>query len=467
MTELTLNSRTADEALTGKTAVVVGLARSGVAAAQYLLQHGARVVAADRKPGGELSPDALGLAARGAKLELGEHNPRTFTEADLIVVSPGVPWDLPPLAAARAAGVPVVAELELAARVTEGTIVAVTGTKGKSTTTAAIGAILSAAGRDARVGGNIGRPAIGLVPDTTAQSVLVLEVSSFQLEGSATLHPHVAVFLNLTDDHIDRHGSFTVYQAAKERIFANQTARDWAVVNAADARVLAAARRSQARILPFDAAPFDGDGAFFEGGRACLRLSGTVHVLFDRSDVRLPGAHLALDLLAAAAAAWLMDAKTESIRQALQGFVGVEHVLERVAEIAGVEFFNDSKATNVDAARRSLEAFDRPILAIMGGRHKGGDFSLLRTAVAGRVKRILAIGEARAEIARALEAVVPVESCSSLAQAVERALSQAREPDVVLLAPACASFDMFEDYAHRGRAFKQEVLRLAQERGAA
>jgi UDP-N-acetylmuramoylalanine--D-glutamate ligase len=465
LAELVLNSRTVTEALRGKTAVVVGLARSGVAAAEYLLQHGARVVAADRKAKEKLAGEACGLAERGARLELGEHRSATFTTADLVVVSPGVPWDLPPLAAARAAGVPVMAELELAARVTEGEIVAVTGTKGKSTTTAAIGAMLGAAGRDVRVGGNIGRPAIGLVTNTTSKSVLVLEVSSFQLEGSTTLHPHVAVFLNLTDDHIDRHGSFAAYQAAKERVFANQTARDWAVVNAADQRVLEAARRGQARILPFDSTPLAGDGAFFDD-QACLRLDGLVRTLFERSDVRVPGAHLALDLLAAAATANLMGASPEDIRRALGGFSGVEHVLERVAEIAGVQFFNDSKATNVDAARRSLEAFDRPILAIMGGRHKGGDFGLLRTVAAGRVKRILAIGEARDEIARALAAVVPVEGCESLRQAVERALSQARERDVVLLAPACASFDMFEDYAQRGRAFKQEVLRLAQERGA-
>jgi UDP-N-acetylmuramoylalanine--D-glutamate ligase len=466
LVELVLNSRTVTEALAGKTAVVVGLARSGVAAAEYLLEHGARVVAADRKAKDELGPEARGLVDRGAHLELGEHNAATYTTADLVVVSPGVRWDLPPLVAARAAGVPVMAELELAARVAEGDIIAVTGTKGKSTTTAAIGAILSAAGRDVRVGGNIGRPAIGLVADTTSKSILVLEVSSFQLEGSTTLHPHVAVFLNLTDDHIDRHGSFAAYQAAKERVFANQTGRDWAVVNAADPRVLEAARRAQARILPFDAVSFDGDGAFFDGAHACLRLDGVTHALFERSDVRLPGAHLALDLLAAAVTATLMGASPADVRNALGGFSGVEHVLERVAEIAGVQFFNDSKATNVDAARRSLEAFDRPVLAIMGGRHKGGDFGLLRTAAQGRVRRILAIGEAREAIARALAPVVPVESCESLRQAVERALSEARERDVVLLAPACASFDMFEDYAHRGRAFKQEVLRLAQERGA-
>jgi UDP-N-acetylmuramoylalanine--D-glutamate ligase len=447
--------------LAGKQVVVVGLARSGVAAAGFLVRRGARVVATDRRPADELQAEAMTLAQGGVRLELGGHRQQTFTAADMVVVSPGVPWDLAELAAARGAGVPVMAELELGFRHIRGPVAAVTGTKGKSTTTAALGAMLAAAGRDVRVGGNIGQAVTGLLDGATDDTVFVLEVSSFQLEGTDTFHPKVAVFLNISADHLDRHPSFEDYRAAKERIFQNQTAEDWAVVNAD----LAKEHRGRARLVPFAPSPLvEPSSAFFKDGHAVLRLDGHEESLFPISSVRLPGSHLLLDLLAASAAARLLGAPADAIRRAAAEFRGVEHVLEHVADIGGVAFFNDSKATNVDAARKSLEAFDRPVVAIVGGRYKGGDFGLLRQPLAARGKAVMAIGEARDRVAEALAATVAVVPCGTLREAVERAFAAAAPGDVVLLAPACASFDMFQDYADRGRAFKAEVRALLEKK---
>jgi UDP-N-acetylmuramoylalanine--D-glutamate ligase len=445
--------------LAGKQVVVVGLARSGVAAAEFLVRRGARVVATDRRPADQLQAEAVTLAQRGVRLELGGHREQTFTAADMVVVSPGVPWDLPELVAARGAGVAVMAELELGFRHIRGPVAAVTGTKGKSTTTAALGAMLAAAGRDVRVGGNIGQAVTGLVDGATDGTVFVLEVSSFQLEGTETFHPRVAVFLNLSADHLDRHASFEDYRAAKARIFENQTSQDWAVVNAD----LAEVQPGQARVVRFaPAPPGESDSAFFKEGHAVLRLDGHEEVLFPISSVRLPGSHLLLDLLAASAAARLLGVPTEAVNRAAAEFRGVEHVLEHVAEVKGVAFFNDSKATNVDAARQSLLAFDRPVVAIVGGRYKGGDFGLLRDPLAARGKAVMAIGEAQGRVAEALAPVVPVVPCETLREAVERAFAAAAPGDVVLLAPACSSFDMFQDYADRGRAFKRAVHALAE-----
>jgi UDP-N-acetylmuramoylalanine--D-glutamate ligase len=450
--------------LAGKTVVVVGLARSGVAAAELLAGRGARVVATDSKPEGELAQEAVSLRDKGVRLEAGGHRAETFRRADLVVVSPGVPWNAPELEEARAAGVSVIGELELGFRFLKGRVVAVTGTKGKSTTTAALGAMLREAGGDVRVGGNIGQAVSGLVEGSTEATTFVLEVSSFQLEATDTFHAHVAVFLNLSPDHLDRHATFEEYAQAKARVFARQGEEDWAVVNADDPSVLALARAGRARRLPFSPDGVVGDGAFFEGGEARLRRAGATETLFRREDVRLPGAHLAVDLLAAAAAARLLGAPAEAIGRAVQTFRGVEHVLEHVADIGGVAFFNDSKATNVDAARKSLESFQTPLLVILGGRYKGGDFAELAPALARRGRAVMAIGEARDRVRGALSATLPVVPCDSLRAAVEGALTRARPGDTVLLAPACSSFDMFRDYAERGRAFKDEVLRLAEKR---
>jgi UDP-N-acetylmuramoylalanine--D-glutamate ligase len=449
--------------LAGKTVVVVGLARSGIAAAEFLAGRGAQVVATDGKPEEELG-EALTLLEKGVRLEAGGHREETFRRADLVVVSPGVPWNAPELGAARAAGVPVIGELELGYLFLKGKVVAVTGTKGKSTTTAAIGAMLRETGGDVRVGGNIGTALSGLVEGSTPATTFVLEVSSFQLEAADAFHPQVAVFLNLSADHLDRHGSFEEYAQAKARIFARQQPDDWAVINADDPGVRALARAARSRPLPFSPAGVPGDGAFFAEGEARLRRGGETETLFRRDEVHLPGAHLAADLLAAGAAARLAGAPGEAIARAVRAFRGVEHVLEHVADVGGVSFFNDSKATNVDAARKSLESFDTPVVVIVGGRYKGGDFADLAPALAARGRAVMAIGETRARVAQALSATVPVISCDSLRAAVEGGFARARPGDTVLLAPACSSFDMFRDYAERGRAFKDEVGRLAEAR---
>jgi UDP-N-acetylmuramoylalanine--D-glutamate ligase len=449
----------------GDAVVVIGLARSGIAAAEFLARRGATVVATDTKSEGELAEVARKLREKGVRLELGAHRAETFTGASMVVVSPGVPWERPELQAARAAGVPVIAEVELAFRHLEGRVAAITGTKGKSTTTAALGAMLREAGFDARVGGNIGAPLVGLVEGSTPATTFAVEVSSFQLEGTVRFHPHVAVWLNLSPDHLDRHPSLGAYVAAKARLFANQEPGDWAVVNADDPLVLEQARRARSRKLPFRVTgePLPaGDGAYFEGGLARFRLDGRLETLFRRQDVVPPGAHLAGDLLVAAAAARLLGAPAEAIARGVRGFRGVPHVLEHVATIDGVGYYDDSKATNVEAARRSLEAFAQPVLVVLGGRYKGGDFGELAPELRAHGRRVLAIGEACERVQAALASVVPVDPCASLREAVERAHAAARPGDVVLLAPACSSFDMFADYADRGRAFKAEVMRLVE-----
>jgi UDP-N-acetylmuramoylalanine--D-glutamate ligase len=448
----------------GKPVVVVGLARSGVGAAAFLARLGTPVVATDRKSPAELQTEVSILEPLGVRMELGGHRAETFVGAREVIVSPGVPADLPELRAARAAGVPVIAEIELAFRHLQGRMAAVTGTKGKSTTTAALGAMLRADGGDVRVGGNIGEALINLVPGSTPATRFAVEVSSFQLEGIRSFRPDVAVFLNLSEDHLDRHASFAEYAAAKGRIFENQRPEDWAIVNADDPRVLETARAARSRALSFHPAapPRPNErGAFFESGEARLRTNGGTETLFAVSSVQLPGPHLAGDLLAAAVAARSLGASSSAIARAVASFRGAEHVLEYVATVDGARYFNDSKATNMLAARKSVESFPGPVLLILGGRYKGGDFAELAPVLRDHGKAVLAIGEAQDRIVSSLRGVLPVHPCGTLPEAVARAHGLTAPGDTVLLAPACSSFDMFPDYAARGRAFKDEVRGLA------
>lgn len=456
---------------TPSSALVVGLARSGVAAAELLLREGVAVTVTDLQAEASLRETAARLRAAGATLELGGHRRASFEAAPLVVVSPGVPWDQPDLVAARAAGAEVIGELELFARRAKGEIAAVTGSKGKSTTTAALGAMLGAAFPDVRTGGNLGTAACGLLAGHDERTRFVIEASSFQLEAQSSLRPRVAVFLNLSADHLERHGTLEAYARAKSRIFARQNADDWAVVNADDPQALALSGAGRARVIGFSRGgtehPSLHGTALFEGGRAVLRVAARSEALFERARVQLPGEHLHLDLLAAAAAARLLGAPAEAIARAAAAFRGLPDVLEPAGAIGGVRFVNDTKATNVDAVRKSLEAFAAPVVLILGGRPKGGDFRLLREYArnrggGARLKAVMAIGEARPQVVAALSDVVPVVDCADLRDAVASGLAAAESGDVVLLAPGCASFDMFRDYADRGARFREAVEWLQQ-----
>ncbi len=454
--------------LEGKPVVVVGLARSGIAAARHLAARGAHVVAIDRKGEEGLTAEAVSLRERGVELRLGGHDREALRNAALVVVSPGVPWNTPELVEARRHA-EIIGELELGFRALRGTVVAITGTKGKTTTTVALGAMLARARSDVRVGGNIGQPLTELVDGATEDTVFVVETSSFQLQGTSSFRPKIAVYLNLSADHLDQHHDLEEYASAKARIFANQAGEDIAVVNAEDRGVLVAARSGRARLVPFwtSGAPGEGaDGAWFAGSSARLRLDGRERTLFDRATVRVRGAHLATDLLAAAAAASLLKTPGSDIASAIAEYRGLEHVLEEVGRVGGATFVNDSKATNIEAARCSLESFAGPLVAILGGRHKGGDFADLGPSLRGRARAVVAIGEAADRIARDLGTQVSVVKAPSMDHAVEAAFAAlGGEEGTVLLAPACSSFDMFRDYAERGRAFKEAVSRLASAEG--
>jgi UDP-N-acetylmuramoylalanine--D-glutamate ligase len=445
----------------GKRVVVVGGSRSGVAAAELLVARGAAVLLTDLK---EHLPDEARLRAAGVALELGGHRADTLARADLVVLSPGVPPDQPAVQAARAAGVRTIAEIELASRWLKGRIVAVTGTKGKSTTTTLIERILAEGGVNVSAGGNLG-PALSLqVADSTADAVHVVEVSSFQLEGIETFRPWIAVMLNFSPDHLDRHPGMEAYAAAKARIFSNQDESDWAVVNADDAGAIGLARDAKARRRWFALESPIEEGVTVSAGQVVERTPAGDVPLLPVSAVRLIGRHLLGDVLAATAVARLVGVAPAPIAAAVGAFTGLEHALEPVAEIAGVRFVNDSKATNVAATCKSIESFAAGLVPIMGGRYKGGDFRQLRGVVSGRVRAAVVIGESRAIIRDALGDIVPVRDAASMAEAVRAAFAEAGAGGTVLLAPGCSSFDMFTDYAERGRAFKQEVARLAEER---
>lgn len=449
--------------VTGQNVVVVGAARSGVAAALLLAARGARVTLSDVRK--ELDDQSVEPALRRAAvtLELGGHRTETLTGADLIVLSPGVPPEQSQVAAARRSGVPVVGEVELASRWLSGRIVAITGTKGKSTTTTLTGRMFQAGGLKALVGGNIGTPLSAQVEESTPETFHIVEVSSFQLEATDTFHPWVAVLLNFSPDHLDRHPSVEEYGAAKARILANQTDRDWAVINADDPQALALARLGRAQRLLFALdRPLD-EGFFVKEGHALERRKGKETPLFPLSSVRLIGRHLLSDVLAAAAVARIAGVPTEAMVRAIESFTGLEHALEPAGAVRGVSFVNDSKATNVEAAKRAIESFDRDLVVILGGRFKGGDLSRLSAPLAARRARVVAIGEAQPLVHDALQGSVDVHDAGSMAAAVHLAFTLAPPNGTVLLAPACASFDMFRDYAERGRVFKEEVRRLAEE----
>jgi UDP-N-acetylmuramoylalanine--D-glutamate ligase len=442
----------------GKRITVAGAARSGLAAAELLVRRGARVTLSDTR---SLVPEAQALEALGVRLELGGHTEETFTTADLVVLSPGVPPEQPVIAAARARGVPVIGEVELASRWLLGRVIAITGTKGKSTTTALTGRILETAGFKVTVGGNIGAPLSAQVTASTPDTVHVVETSSFQLEEIETFHPWIAVMLNFSPDHLDRHSTVEAYAAAKGRIFDNQGPEDWAVINADDPSVLRLAERSRAARRLFARHARLAEGTVVENGWIVDRSGPQPERLVPLTAIRLLGPHLVSDVMAAATVGSIAGAAPAAMTAAVESFGGLEHAMELVAEVAGVRFVNDSKATNVESALRAIESFDGGLVPIIGGRFKGGDLRVLRIPLAARAKAVVAIGEASSLVRESLADAVDVHAAGSFEEAVAIAFDLAKPAGVVLLAPACASFDMFRDYAERGRRFKEEVARLA------
>jgi UDP-N-acetylmuramoylalanine--D-glutamate ligase len=441
----------------GRRVLVVGAARSGIAAAALAARRGADVTLTETR---ETFDTADRLRTAGVHLELGGHQAGTFTSADLIVTSPGVPLEQPVFDAARARGIEIIGELEFAWRFVKGQVVAITGTKGKSTTTTLIGRMLEAAGRKTLVGGNIGTPLSAQVDQSTSDTIHVVETSSFQLETTTTFHPWIAVWLNFATDHLDRHPTVDAYAAAKARIFANQDHNDWAVLNADDPEVVRRARGTSARQVLFSLAGVVDNGFVVDGAAIVHRTGTDVERLIPVAAVELTGRHMLNNVLAAAAATYLAGVRPHAMLAALRGFHGLPHVMEPVGEIGSVRFVNDSKATNVEAARRSIESFDGGVVAIIGGRYKGGDFGDLRGALASRGRAVVAIGEAAERVRAAVEGTVPVIDATSMAEAVLRGFEAAATDGVVLLAPACSSFDWFRDYAERGEVFKEEVRRL-------
>jgi UDP-N-acetylmuramoylalanine--D-glutamate ligase len=463
--------------LKDKRVLVVGLGKSGVASALFLKAHGARVTVSDTKSGDELRNEIPVLLDHGITVETGGHGDRTFRGQDLIVVSPGVPVDAPSLLQAKTQGVDVIGEIELAARFLPGPIVAITGSNGKTTTTTLAGEIMTAAGFPALVGGNIGTPAISLAERAQPETVIVLEVSSFQLETIQTFRPKVAVVLNVTPDHLDRHRTFEAYTDAKARIFENQQTSDFAVLNADDPTCVAMAARTRAQVFWFSRQKEVHQGAWVRDGNILFRegtgeLGKSQREIMQVSEIPLKGAHNLENVLAAVCAGVLMGCAPEKIRQAVREFKAVEHRLEFVASIGGVDYYNDSKATNVDATIKALESFPANIHLILGGKDKGSDYSVLNELLRQRVKRVYTIGAAAAKIesqiasssgAHGKNGGPEIVHAETLDHALRKAHAAAQPGDVVLLAPACASFDQFKNYEHRGQAFKEIVRTLAAE----
>jgi UDP-N-acetylmuramoylalanine--D-glutamate ligase len=448
--------------LKNKRVLVVGLGKSGLSAAMFLREQGARVTVSDTRSAVALAKEIPALLEAGIMVESGGHGLLTFRRQDLIVVSPGVPMDTPEVKQVVTFGLPVIGELELASRYLQGRVVAITGSNGKTTTTTLMGKIFSDAGVPTLVGGNIGLPVIDLVAKSRPETVSVLEVSSFQLETVEEFHPWIAVVLNITPDHLDRHGSFESYAAAKARITERQTAEDFLVLNAEDKAAQMVALKTKAQIFWFSGRRPIKQGAFVHGESILFvpREGAKAEPVMPVSDIHLKGSHNVENVLAAVCAARLAKIPAESIRASVAGFAAVEHRLELVKVVNGVEFYNDSKATNVDAAMKAVASFAGGIHLILGGKDKDSDYGLMSGMLKERVKIVYTIGSAAEKIERQLQGVVKIVPAETLQVAVARAAKAAAIGDVVLLSPACSSFDQFENYEQRGRVFRQLVNEL-------
>jgi UDP-N-acetylmuramoylalanine--D-glutamate ligase len=449
--------------LRNKKVLVVGFERTGRAACDFLLANGALVRVTEKKPAEALGDATRSLSERGVEFECGGHTAASFAWPDLIVPSPGVP-PLPLLLEARARGVPVMSEIELAGRFLKGRVVAVTGSNGKSTTVTLTYRILKRAGLRARLAGNIGPPLISFVARSRDDDIYVTEVSSFQLEYTERFTAAAAAFLNISPNHIDWHGTFERYFEAKRRLFSRLGPESVVVLNRDDRLVWSLAKESRGRVFGFSRRLKPRPGAAIEDGWLVVSDGGREKLLKTAS-VRLPGAHNLENIMAAVLLARAFGAPTAAVRRAVAEFPGLEHRLERVATVRGVLFVNDSKATTVDATFKALASFDRPVILILGGRDKGSDFTTLRPHLRRKVRSVVLVGEAADKIERAVGDAVPCLRAGNYREVVRTAFGLARPGDVVLLAPACTSWDMFRNFEERGRTFKREVRLLA--RGAA
>ncbi len=448
--------------LKNKRVLVVGLGKSGLSAAMFLRAQGARVTVSDTRSAVALAKEIPALLEAGIMVESGGHGLLTFRRQDLIVISPGVPMDTPEVKQVMAFGLPVIGELELASRYLQGRVVAITGSNGKTTTTTLVGKIFADAAVPTLVGGNIGLPVIDLVGESTPETVSVLEVSSFQLETVEEFHPWIAAILNITPDHLDRHGSFENYVAAKEQIFARQDAKDFLVLNADDRVTQMCAGRTKSQVFWFSGTKVVRRGAFVRDGVMVWveKEGGVTEPVMPVAEIPLKGAHNVENVLAAVCVARLAKISVEQIRASVGSFRAVEHRLEFVRKFNEVEYYNDSKATNVDAAMKAVASFPGGIHLILGGKDKDSDYATMADLLRRRVTVVYTVGSAAEKIEHQLHGVVKMVSAQTIERAVVEAAKSAAPGDVVLLSPACSSFDQFENYEHRGRVFRQAVMEL-------
>ncbi|MBI4496029.1 MAG: UDP-N-acetylmuramoyl-L-alanine--D-glutamate ligase [Deltaproteobacteria bacterium] len=446
--------------LQGKKALVVGLARTGLAVVRFLAAQGARVKISEAKGAKELGPILGELGGLDVEWELGGHTVPFFMDAELIVVSPGVPLEIEPLVQARRRGIPLLSELELSFRLLRRPLIAITGTNGKTTTTTLVGEMLRASGKTAFVGGNIGRPLLHFAAAGQIEEWAVAEVSSFQLEAVADFRPAVGVLLNITEDHLDRHGDFSSYIRAKGRLFENQQPEDFAVLNADDPLVFPFPRELRSKVVLFSARRPVPVGSFLQDGAIIFRGADGQRELFPLDRLRIRGAHNLENLMAALAVAKILGCPREALQEVMEGFRGLEHRLEWAGDFRGVGYYNDSKGTNVGAVVKSLLSFTAPIWLIAGGKDKGGSYDPLRQPVAERVKGLALLGEARERMCAALGELTETVKVDSLEEAVRWASARAKPGEIVLLSPACSSFDMFKNYEERGERFKELVGEL-------
>jgi len=447
----------------GKKVGIFGMARSGLACAELLKKLGAEVFVTDTKPSHLLALQIAQLTELDIDFETGGHTSKALASKDYLVISPGVPLNIPVLKEAQSLGVPIFSEIEVAFWLTDAKIVGITGSNGKTTTTTLVGEILKEDKKECEIGGNIGIPFSSLVEKVSKDGIIVLELSSFQLERIEEFKPYLSVVLNLTPDHLDRYPDLRSYMEAKLRIFENQTEVDVAVLNADDKNSMELALYSASRKIFFSTQKELELGAFVRNGMLFYKMNGKEEKIIETKDIGIKGPHNLSNAAAAGAICAILGASPVSMRETLKRFKGVEHRLEEVATLLGVKFVNDSKATNVDSVWYALQSVKEPIILIAGGKDKGGDFTKLRELLPNRVKALILIGEAKEKIHEALSDLVLTFHANSLEEAVELSFKKAEAGDTVLLSPACASFDMFKDYEHRGEVFKSSVKSLAKE----